>query len=53
MIQQVNFIVTWKAIRDAGYENAVAHWKDPSYAFVGTYNDLDTTVSLIRELRCD
>lgn len=52
MIQQVNFIVAWKAIRDAAYQNALAHLDNPSYAYVSTYNELDTILFLIREFSC-
>ncbi|KAF7512792.1 hypothetical protein GJ744_000359 [Endocarpon pusillum] len=48
MIQQVNYIVAWMAIKDAAYMNAVGRQRNPSYAFVTTYNELDTIVFLIR-----
>lgn len=49
MVQQINYIVAWKAIRDAAYQSAMIHWTNPSYAFVSTYNELDTILFLIRE----
>ncbi len=49
MIQQINFIVAWKAIRDAAYQSALAHRANPSYAFVSTYNEFDTILFVIRE----
>jgi hypothetical protein len=49
MIQQINYIVAWKAIKDAAWESTLAHLANPSYAFIGTYNELDTILFLIRK----
>jgi hypothetical protein len=51
MIQQIHFIVAWKAIRDATYQIALAYMQNSTYLFVSTFNELDTTLFLIRELR--
>ncbi|ERF71206.1 hypothetical protein EPUS_07889 [Endocarpon pusillum Z07020] len=48
MIQQINYIVAWMAIKDAAYLNAGDRQSNPSYAFITTYNELDTIVFLIR-----
>lgn len=51
MIQQINYIIAWKAIKEAAYLNAVARQRNQSYAFITTYNELDTIVFLIRECK--
>lgn len=49
MIQEVHYIIHWKHIRDVAYKEAVAHADNPSWAYISTYNKLDTIVFLIRE----
>lgn len=46
MIQQINYIVTWKAIRDAAFDRAIVNLDNP---FISTYNLLDTICFLTRE----
>jgi len=52
MMQQVNYIIAWKAIKIAAYENAKARSSNPSYALISTYNEFDTILFLIRKSGC-
>lgn len=49
MIQQINYIIAWKAIKDAAHQLAKDGPTNPSYAFVTTYNEFDTILFLIRK----
>ena len=49
MMQQINYIITWKAIKDAAYESAMPCWLSPSNALMSTCKEFDTIVFLIRE----
>ena len=48
MIQQINFIVNWKKIRDAEYSNAQQLAQNPSAVIVGQFTDLDTVLFVAR-----
>jgi hypothetical protein len=52
MIQQINYLIAWNAIKVAAYENAKARSNNPSYALVSTYNEFDTILFLIRKSDC-
>jgi hypothetical protein len=52
MVQQVHYIIAWKAIRDAAWQTAMAHFTNASYAFISTFNMFDTILFLLRMLRC-
>lgn len=51
MMQQVHYIIRWRDIVEAIYENAKLAAENDSYAVVSSFNVFDTVLSLIRRSR--